>query len=188
METPETFVATNREKILLYLLSYQSESDMWVPSPAVTQNGISEKLSIQQAQVSKALKTTIQLLSGLLLSVALISLVVGGVGIMNIMLVSVTERTREIGLRMAVGAGPRDILRQFLIEGITLCLLGGFMGIVVGRGSSLLVGRLLGWPTEPSVLAAVAAVTVSVTVGLSFGYYPALKASRLDPIEALRYE
>jgi len=86
------------------------------------------------------------------------------------------------------GASPKDILRQFLIEGITLCLLGGFMGIVVGRGSSLLVGRLLGWPTQPSLLAALAAVTVSVTVGLTFGYYPALKAPRLDPIEALRYE
>jgi macrolide transport system ATP-binding/permease protein len=153
------------------------------------QPGEDDDFRIQDlAEVSNALKTIIHLLSGLLLSVALISLVVGGVGIMNIMLVSVTERTREIGLRMAVGASPKDILRQFLIEGIALCLLGGFMGIVVGRGSSLLVGRLLGWPTQPSLLAALAAVTVSVTVGLTFGYYPALKASRLDPIEALRYE
>ena len=140
------------------------------------------------AEVSNALKKTVYLLSGMLLSVALVSLVVGGVGIMNIMLVSVTERTREIGLRMAVGATPGDILRQFLVEGMALCLLGGFIGLVVGRGSSILVGTLLGWPTEPSLLAAVTAVSVSVTVGLTFGYYPALKASRLDPIEALRYE
>lgn len=140
------------------------------------------------AEVSRALATAAGLLSGLLLSVAMISLVVGGVGIMNIMLVSVTERTREIGLRMAVGAGPKDILRQFLAECITLCLIGGFMGIIVGRGTSQLVRLLLEWPVEPSFVAAAVAVSVAVTVGLVFGYYPALKASRLDPIEALRYE
>lgn len=140
------------------------------------------------AEVSKALDTTVKLLSGLLLSVALISLVVGGVGIMNIMLVSVTERTREIGLRMAVGAAARDILRQFLVEAVTLCFLGGLVGIGVGRGCSLLVRLIMQWPTEASLPAAVAAVAVSVTVGMIFGYYPAWKASRLDPIEALRYE
>ena len=140
------------------------------------------------AEVSKALKTTVRLLSGLLLSVALISLVVGGVGIMNIMLVSVTERTREIGLRMAVGASARDILRQFLVEAIVLCLIGGLIGIAVGRGCSLLVRNVMNWPTEASLAAVAAAVAVSVTVGVAFGYYPAWKASRLDPIEALRYE
>jgi len=110
------------------------------------------------------------------------------VGIMNIMLVSVTERTREIGLRMAVGARSRDILRQFLVEAVALCLLGGTFGILVGRGSSWLVRHVFRWPTELSPGAVVAAVAVSVSVGVIFGYYPAWKASRLDPIEALRYE
>jgi ABC-type antimicrobial peptide transport system permease subunit len=139
-------------------------------------------------EATRALAQTARLTTGLLLCVALISLVVGGVGIMNIMLVSVTERTKEIGLRMAVGARARDILRQFLVEAVLLCLMGGAMGIVFGRGGSYLVRWLLRWPTEPSLPAVIAAVAVSVTVGVVFGYYPAWKASRLDPIEALRYE
>jgi ABC-type antimicrobial peptide transport system permease subunit len=137
-------------------------------------------------ELSQALASTSRVMTNLLLVVALISLVVGGVGIMNIMLVSVTERTREIGLRMAVGARARDILRQFLVEAIVLCLAGGIAGILLGRGVSLLVTALLHWPTLPSLPAIVAAVAVSVTVGIIFGYYPAWKASRLDPIEALR--
>jgi ABC-type antimicrobial peptide transport system permease subunit len=102
--------------------------------------------------------------------------------------VSVTERTREIGLRMAVGAKARDILRQFLIEAVLLCLLGGAIGILVGCGGSWGVYHFLHWPTELSLPALVAAVAVSAAVGVIFGYYPAWKASRLDPIEALRYE
>jgi ABC-type antimicrobial peptide transport system permease subunit len=139
-------------------------------------------------EMTKALSSTTTLMTNLLLCVALISLMVGGVGIMNIMLVSVTERTREIGLRMAVGARARDILRQFLVEAVVLCLLGGAIGILAGRGTSLLVRTFKHWPTELSPSAIVAAVAVSVTVGVVFGYYPAWKASRLDPIEALRYE
>jgi ABC-type antimicrobial peptide transport system permease subunit len=139
-------------------------------------------------EMTNMLSSTTFLMTKLLLSVALISLVVGGVGIMNIMLVSVTERTREIGLRMAVGARARDILRQFLFEAVVLCLIGGALGILLGRGGSLLVRTLLRWPTQLSVSAIVAAVAVSVSVGVIFGYYPAWKASRLDPIEALRYE
>jgi ABC-type antimicrobial peptide transport system permease subunit len=139
-------------------------------------------------EMTKALASTSYLMAGLLLCVALISLVVGGVGIMNIMLVSVTERTKEIGLRMAVGARARDILRQFLVEAVVLCLLGGAMGIIFGRGGSFLVRVFLHWPTEPSLPAIIASVAVSAAVGLVFGYYPAWKASRLDPIEALRYE
>ena len=139
-------------------------------------------------EISNSLGDTGRLMTNLLLGVALISLVVGGVGIMNIMLVSVTERTREIGLRMAVGAEPGDVLRQFLAEAVVLCLIGGAMGILIGRGSSFLVRVVLHWPTEISISAIVAAVAVSVSVGIIFGYYPAWKASRLDPIEALRYE
>ncbi len=139
-------------------------------------------------EITKAMSSTTELITKLLLYVAMISLIVGGVGIMNIMLVSVTERTREIGLRMAVGAEPNDILRQFLAEAVVLCLAGGIMGIAVGRGASLLVSKLLHWPTAPSVGAIVAAVVVAASVGVIFGFYPAWKGSRLDPIDALRYE
>jgi ABC-type antimicrobial peptide transport system permease subunit len=139
-------------------------------------------------EMTSALSSTTVLMTNLLLCVALISLVVGGVGIMNIMLVSVTERTREIGLRMSVGARARDILRQFLVEAVLLCLSGGIIGIGLGRGSSYLVTMLLKWPTELSVPAIVSAVAVSVGVGIIFGYYPAWKAAHLDPIDALRYE
>ncbi len=135
-----------------------------------------------------ALRSTTSMMTNLLLTVALISLVVGGVGIMNIMLVSVTERTREIGLRMAVGARSRDILLQFLTEATLLCLAGGIMGLATGRGTALLVKKLANWPVEPSMEAIIASIAVSVVVGIVFGFYPAWKASRLDPIEALRYE
>jgi ABC-type antimicrobial peptide transport system permease subunit len=140
------------------------------------------------AEMTRTLSTTAAVMTNLLLSVALISLVVGGVGIMNIMLVSVTERTREIGLRMAVGAQQRSILRQFLTESIVLCFFGGAVGILIGRAISKMVSLVLKWPTEFSLEAVLAAFAVSVSVGLVFGFYPAWKASRLDPITALRYE
>ena len=139
-------------------------------------------------ELMNTLTSTTKLIETLLIIVAGISLVVGGVGIMNIMLVSVTERTREIGLRMAVGARGAHILWQFLVEAIVLCLAGGVMGIAMGRGASLIVRSALKWPTAVSVPAIVASVLVSATVGIIFGFYPAWKASRLDPIEALRYE
>jgi len=139
-------------------------------------------------EISEALASTSRVMTNLLLIVALISLVVGGVGIMNIMLVSVTERTREIGIRMAVGARSSEIMRQFLVEAVVLCLAGGILGILLGRGVSLAVTALLNWPTMPSLPAIIAAVVVAATVGIVFGFYPAWKASRLDPIEALRYE
>ena len=139
-------------------------------------------------EMSKTLSSTSTLMTNLLLSVALISLIVGGVGIMNIMLVSVTERTREIGLRMAVGARGRDILRQFLVEAVVMCLAGGAIGIILGQGFSKLITAMLHWPTETSIAAIVSSVVVSASVGIIFGFYPAWKASRLDPIEALRYE
>jgi ABC-type antimicrobial peptide transport system permease subunit len=139
-------------------------------------------------EITKTLSSTTTLMTNLLLAVAMISLVVGGVGIMNIMLVSVTERTREIGLRMAVGARGRDILRQFLVEAVVLCLVGGALGIVLGHGGSMLVSLLLRWPVATSPVAIATAVLVSASVGILFGFYPAWKASKLDPIEALRYE
>jgi ABC-type antimicrobial peptide transport system permease subunit len=139
-------------------------------------------------EFAQVLASSTTLMTNLLLCVALISLIVGGVGIMNIMLVSVTERTREIGLRMAVGARARDILRQFLVEAVLLCFAGGVAGIGLGIFASWAVNVLLGWPTLPSVPAIIASVATSATVGIVFGYYPAWKASSLDPIEALRYE
>jgi ABC-type antimicrobial peptide transport system permease subunit len=140
------------------------------------------------AQMAQVLSSTTESMSTLLLFVATISLIVGGVGIMNIMLVSVTERTREIGLRMAVGARSHHILRQFLVEAVALCLVGGGIGISLGRLFSWAVSHFGYAPTEYSLRMILAAVAVSVGVGVVFGFYPAWKASRLDPIEALRYE
>jgi putative ABC transport system permease protein len=113
---------------------------------------------------------------------------VGGIGIMNIMLVSVSERTREIGLRMAVGARTGDVLRQFLIEAVSLSLMGGTAGILIGIGTSRLLARVLGWPTLIDSFGVLLAFGFAAVVGVFFGYYPARKAATLDPIEALRYE
>ncbi len=139
-------------------------------------------------EVARTMSSASDLMEALLMVVAAISLAVGGVGIMNIMLVSVTERTREIGLRMAVGARSYHILRQFLVEAVLLCVAVGAIGIVAGRVTAILVRSLKNWPTQASPSAIVAAVLVSAGVGIVFGFYPAWKASRLDPIEALRYE
>ena len=152
-------------------------------------NGEADDFDIRSmTEMTDMMSSTTKSMSDLLLAVAMISLVVGGVGIMNIMLVSVTERTREIGLRMAVGARNHHILRQFLVEAIVLCLVGGSMGILAGRLTSITVKHFTGWPIEASISMIAAAVAVSVGVGIAFGFYPAWKASRLDPIEALRYE
>jgi putative ABC transport system permease protein len=137
------------------------------------------------AAFAVTMTATLQLLVAVIASLAL---VVGGVGIMNIMLVSVTERTQEIGLRMAVGARPGDILLQFLAEAVTLALLGGAAGVALGIAAGVGLARAAGWPTVVSPAAVVVAFAVTAAVGVFFGYYPAWKASRLDPIEALRYE
>ena len=129
-----------------------------------------------------------KLFTVLLASIASISLIVGGIGIMNIMLVSVTERTREIGIRMAIGATEGDVQQQFLIEAVVLSLAGGAVGIMSGVGASYLITQTLGWPVLVSPMAIVAAVVFSMAVGIFFGFYPARKAARMDPIEALRYE
>jgi len=124
----------------------------------------------------------------LLASIASVSLIVGGIGIMNIMLVSVTERTREIGLRMAIGATESNVQQQFLIEAVVLSLMGGTMGILFGLGSSYVITQTLGWPVLVSPIVIAIAVVFSMAVGVFFGFYPARKAAQLDPIEALRYE
>jgi putative ABC transport system permease protein len=129
-----------------------------------------------------------QLFTVLLASIASISLIVGGIGIMNIMLVSVTERTREIGIRMAIGATEGDVQQQFLIEAVVLSLVGGAVGIMSGVGASYLITQTLGWPVLVSPMAIVVAVVFSMALGIFFGFYPARKAARMDPIEALRYE
>jgi putative ABC transport system permease protein len=129
-----------------------------------------------------------KIFTNLLASIAGVSLLVGGIGIMNIMLVSVTERTREIGIRMAIGARSKAIRRQFLIESITLSLAGGILGIALGVAASIVISNTLSWPTLISPVSIFASVVFSAFVGVAFGYYPARKAAGLDPIEALRYE
>ena len=141
-----------------------------------------------QLELMDAVSKTSRVMGYLLAGVAAVSLVVGGIGIMNIMLVSVTERTREIGIRMAVGARAADILVQFLIEAVTLSALGGLIGIALGIGASKLIAVWQHWPVQTPALWIVAAFFVSAAVGVFFGFYPARKASQLDPIDALRYE
>ena len=137
------------------------------------------------AQTFTQLTTIMTLLLG---SIAAISLVVGGIGIMNIMLVSVTERTREIGIRMAVGARPNYVRLQFLTESLVLSLMGGLIGVLIGGGIAALVSKLLGWPTLVSALSVLISFAFATIIGIFFGYYPAHKPAALDPIEALRYE
>jgi putative ABC transport system permease protein len=150
-----------------------AESDFQVNNPAAA-------MAAQRAST-----TTI---AWLLAAIASVSLVVGGISIMNIMLVSVTERTREIGLRLAVGARRRDIRNQFLTEAVTLCVLGGLIGLVVGTGAAWAVAKLAGWPIFLGTDAILFAVVFAASIGIFFGYYPARKAARLEPVEALRSE
>ena len=141
-----------------------------------------------QTEIAQAASSTTQVMSSLLAAIASVSLLVGGIGIMNIMLVSVTERTREIGIRMAIGARGRDVLTQFLVESVAMSVLGGIIGLAVGFGGAALLARLTGWSTATPMSAVVTAVGFSAAVGVFFGYYPARKAAALNPIQALRYE
>ena len=153
------------------------------------QPGADEPFTIRNlTEILQAQEAASRVLTLLLGAVASVSLLVGGIGIMNIMLVSVTERTREIGLRMAVGARGGDILRQFLVEAIVLSLIGGLVGIALGVGASMLIAQFANWNTDITPQAIALAVGFAGAVGVFFGYYPARKASRLLPIEALRYE
>ncbi len=141
-----------------------------------------------QVELAQMATATSKTMTGLLLIVAVVSLIVGGIGIMNIMLVSVTERTREIGTRLAVGAHGRDVLLQFLTEALVLSAGGGLLGIGLGIGASYLVAAKMGWPIEISVVWSLISFGVSGVIGIAFGFFPAWKAAQLDPIEALRFE
>jgi len=141
-----------------------------------------------QEDLQQAQQTIMGTLQSLLVGVAFVSLVVGGIGVMNIMLVSVAERTREIGIRLSIGARENDILVQFLVEAVVLSLIGGAIGMVLGSGAIIGLGRLLDWPMAPNGWALVAASGISGLIGVAFGYLPARRAAKLDPIEALRVE
>jgi putative ABC transport system permease protein len=141
-----------------------------------------------QTEIAAAMSSTTKVMSGLLAAIASISLIVGGIGIMNIMLVSVTERTREIGIRMSIGARGSDVLTQFLVESVVMSLLGGVVGLAVGYAGAAVLGHFTGWATSTPVSAVAIAVGFSGAVGVFFGFYPARKAAGLNPIQALRYE
>jgi len=140
------------------------------------------------AEMTSMVTSTQETMTMLLSAIALVSLVVGGIGVMNIMLVSVTERTREIGIRMAVGAQPTDIMMQFLVEALVLSAVGGALGVLFGVGLGQVIAPKFGWTMETKTQIVLISLAVSAGVGIVFGLYPARKASRLDPIDALRYE
>ena len=141
-----------------------------------------------QAEILSTVQETGKTFTMLLAGIAIVSLVVGGIGIMNIMLVSVTERTREIGIRKAIGAQPRDILGQFLVEALIVSLSGGVVGVALGFVATRLASKFAGWPTVVTPQSVVLSFSFAFAVGLFFGFYPARKASGLNPIDALRYE
>jgi putative ABC transport system permease protein len=152
-------------------------------------NGADDDFTVRnQTEIAQAATSTTKVMSGLLAAIASISLLVGGIGIMNIMLVSVTERTREIGIRMAIGARGSDVLTQFLVESVAMSVLGGLVGLAAGYGGAALLGHITGWTTSTPASAVAIAVGFSAAVGVFFGFYPARKAAGLNPIQALRYE
>jgi putative ABC transport system permease protein len=166
----------------------QQMTDLLRQRHKLTPNEANDFTVRNMTDIAEAANATNNTMTILLACIASVSLLVGGIGIMNIMLVSVTERTREIGIRMAIGARSSAVRSQFLIESIVLSLTGGFIGIVLGVVVSVSIPKLLGWPTLISTMAIIGSVIFSAAVGIFFGYYPARKAAALDPIEALRYE
>jgi putative ABC transport system permease protein len=184
----------------LRLITVQSAGENWTQSVVdglsdlmrqrhrLAQDRDNDFIVRSQQEIAEMATATSKVLRLLLGAIASVSLVVGGIGIMNIMLVSVTERTREIGIRIALGAHGTDIMKQFLIEAVTLSSLGGVLGILLGLGTSTLLSRFAGWPTLTSPDAIIVAFLFSAAVGVFFGLYPAKKAAALDPIDALRYE
>jgi putative ABC transport system permease protein len=179
------------------LVSAQSTEQMPAAQDEVSQimrdahhlDGADDDFTVRnQTEITEAMSSTTRVMSALLAAIASISLLVGGIGIMNIMLVSVTERTREIGVRMAIGARGSDVLTQFLVESVVMSLLGGFIGLAAGFGGAALLGHLTGWATSTPLSSVAIAVGFSAAVGVFFGFYPARKAAGLNPIQALRYE
>jgi putative ABC transport system permease protein len=172
-----------------------NDSSQLVPSSQVVRaildsshHGASDYNIIVPAELLAEQKRTERLFNAVMVAIASISLLVGGIGIMNIMLASILERTREIGVRRAVGARQSDIVRQFVIEAIMISFVGGTFGIVFGFAMSRLIAVLAGWSTIVTAPSILLAFLVSISVGLVFGIYPAMKAARLDPVEAIRYE
>ena len=189
---------TGQDWLRSIMVSAKSQQDSYAAQDQITailrdrhriKQGDADDFMIRNlADVAELADQSAEVMTMLLASIAAVSLIVGGIGIMNIMLVSVTERTKEIGVRVAIGATEEDVQRQFLLESVVLSLLGGAIGILVGVGSSILITYVLHWSVSVSPLAVVAAVLFSTAIGIAFGYYPARKAARLDPIEALRFE
>jgi putative ABC transport system permease protein len=189
---------TGQEWLRSIMVSAKSQQDSYAAQDQIAailrdrhriKNGMPDDFTIRNlADVAELADQSAQVMTMLLASIAGVSLIVGGIGIMNIMLVSVTERTKEIGVRVAIGATEEDVQRQFLLESVVLSLLGGAAGILVGIGSSITITHLLHWTVSVPAWAVGAAVLFSTAIGISFGYYPARKAARLDPIEALRFE
>jgi len=172
-----------REVFVLFLKRYEIDNS----ATCRTKNRLMTHGS-NLTQIMQAAEQSTRVMTLLLGAIASVSLLVGGIGIMNIMLVSVTERTREIGIRMAIGAKTWDIRLQFIIEVLTLSLIGGIIGIIVGVSTSFILSSISGWPTVVSIFSILVAFGFSGLIGIFFGFYPAYKASLLNPIDALRYE
>ena len=169
-------------------MSRTSSTTVGISSPLLTRNRLLDSQRIDLASLLDSMTSMMSTVSLGISAIAALSLLVGGIGVMNIMMVSVTERTREIGTRKALGAPASAIRMQFITESVILCLIGGFIGIVLGLALGTVLSNVVGYAAKPSIAAILIAVGFSMAIGVFFGYYPANKAAKLDPIEALRYE